>query len=166
MISTSGHLQEGNLRKGAQMQVSDCFAPFSPSFLDGSHHSFFSRHCAYCNQDPLQTGKGVGGHKKQLIWCCVCLHGVTGELEQCKSAFIMFVLLCSIPSTPFQCAQPQHTTAGIFRCGKLRISNVCEISRSILRPLCKINLCQNLATMACHHPTLVWLGFSFLWCLL
>ena len=27
---------------------------------------------------------------------------------------------------------------GIFRCGKFRISNVCEISRSIFRPLCEI----------------------------
>ena len=36
---------------------------------------------------------------------------------------------------------------GIFRCGKFRISNVCEISRSIFRPLCEINPARNLATM-------------------
>ena len=36
---------------------------------------------------------------------------------------------------------------GIFRCGKFRISNVCEISRSIFRPLCEINPVRNLATM-------------------
>ena len=35
---------------------------------------------------------------------------------------------------------------GIFRCGKFRISNVCEISRSIFRPLCEINPVRNLAT--------------------
>ena len=32
-------------------------------------------------------------------------------------------------------------TTGIFCCGKFHTSNVCEISHSILRPLCKINLC-------------------------
>ena len=36
---------------------------------------------------------------------------------------------------------------GIFRCGKFRISNVCEISRSIFRLLCEINPVRNLATM-------------------
>ena len=36
---------------------------------------------------------------------------------------------------------------GIFRRGKFRISNVCEISRSIFRPLCEINPARNLATM-------------------
>ena len=36
---------------------------------------------------------------------------------------------------------------GIFRCGKFPISNVCEISRSIFRPLCEINPARNLATM-------------------
>ena len=35
---------------------------------------------------------------------------------------------------------------GIFRCGKFRISNVCEISHSIFRPLCEINPVRNLAT--------------------
>ena len=35
---------------------------------------------------------------------------------------------------------------GIFRCGKFRISNVCEISRSIFRPLCEINPARNLAS--------------------
>ena len=55
---------------------------------------------------------------------------------------------------------------GIFRCGKFRTSNVCEISCSILRLLCEIHSCRNLATLARHHPALVWLGFPFLWCLL
>ena len=32
---------------------------------------------------------------------------------------------------------------GIFRCGKFRISNVCEISRSMFRPLCEINPARN-----------------------
>ena len=41
-----------------------------------------------------------------------------------------------------------------------------KISRSTLRLLCEINLYRNLATLALHHPTLVWLGFSFLWRLL
>ena len=41
---------------------------------------------------------------------------------------------------------------GIFRCGKFHISNVCEISHSVLRPLCEINSCRNLAILACHHP--------------
>ena len=35
---------------------------------------------------------------------------------------------------------------GIFRCGKFRTSNVCEISRSIFRPLCEINPVRKLAT--------------------
>ena len=70
------------------------------------------------------------------------------------------------------CQQPEYGTGvgdfatGQFRCGKIGISNACKISRSILRPLCKINLCQNLATLAHHHPALLWLGFSFLWLLL
>ena len=37
---------------------------------------------------------------------------------------------------------------GIFHCGTFRISNVCEISRSIFRPLCEINPVRNLATGA------------------
>ena len=37
---------------------------------------------------------------------------------------------------------------GIFRCGKFRISDVCEISRSIVTPLCEINPVRNLATGA------------------
>ena len=37
---------------------------------------------------------------------------------------------------------------GIFHCGKFRISNVCEIFRSIFRPLCEINPVRNLATGA------------------
>ena len=41
---------------------------------------------------------------------------------------------------------------GIFRCGKFRTSNVFEISRSVLRPLCEINSSRNLATLARHHP--------------
>ena len=42
----------------------------------------------------------------------------------------------------------QNFAGGIFRCGKFRFSNVCEISRSIFRPLCEINPARNLANGA------------------
>ena len=41
---------------------------------------------------------------------------------------------------------------GIFHGGKFRISNVCEISRSIPGPLCEINSCRNFVTLMHHHP--------------
>ena len=47
---------------------------------------------------------------------------------------------------------------GIFRCGKFRTSNVCVISCSILRPLCEIKSCRNLATLATPPPRLGWAG--------
>ena len=54
-----------------------------------------------------------------------------------------------------------YFAGGIFRCGKFRISNVCEISRSIFRPLCEINPVRNLATGA-HSLPLCSLAFELL----
>ena len=54
-----------------------------------------------------------------------------------------------------------YFAGGIFCCGKFRISNVCEISRSIFKPLCEINPVQNLAT-GVHFHYLFILSFELL----
>ena len=55
----------------------------------------------------------------------------------------------------------EYFAGEIFRCGKFRTSNVCEISRSIFRPLCEINPVRNLATGAHFHYLFVLSLLSF-----